>query len=92
LLRWFRGLRARPDPLIDSDRWRRVVAGLPWVAALDAERQARLSTLAARFLATKAIMPVDGPTSTTTTIARWRRSAACRCWSSVPRACMAGRN
>jgi Mlc titration factor MtfA (ptsG expression regulator) len=59
LLRWFRGLRARPDPLIDPDRWRRVAAGLPWVAALDAERDTRLSALAARFLATKAITPVD---------------------------------
>lgn len=37
-----------------------MAAGLPWVAALDSGRDARLSALAARFLASKAITPVDG--------------------------------
>lgn len=37
-----------------------MAAGLPWVAALDPERDARLAALAARFLASKAITPVDG--------------------------------
>lgn len=37
-----------------------MAAGLPWVAALDAERSARLSALSAKFLATKAITPVNG--------------------------------
>lgn len=60
MLNWFRGLLARPEPRIDPERWRRVAAGLPWVAALDPERDARLSLLAARFLASKAITPVDG--------------------------------
>lgn len=60
MLGWFRGRRARPDPLIEADRWRRVAVGLPWVAALDAGRSARLSSLAARFLASKTITPVDG--------------------------------
>ena len=60
MLNWLRGLFARPEPRIDPECWRRVAAGLPWVAALDPERDARLSSLAARFLATKAITPVDG--------------------------------
>lgn len=60
MLNWLRGLLARPEPRIDPERWRRVATGLPWVAALDPERDARLCTLAARFLATKAITPVDG--------------------------------
>ncbi len=60
MLNWLRGLFARPEPRIDPECWRRVAAGLPWVAALDPERDARLSSLTARFLATKAITPVDG--------------------------------
>lgn len=57
----FRFLRrlARP-PTLDPDLWRQASAGVPWVAALDADRGQRLRALAARFLHEKAITPVGG--------------------------------
>lgn len=47
---------ALPDPAL----WRRVRERVRWTAALDAERDARLQALSARFLATKHIAPVAG--------------------------------
>ena len=60
MLRWFRGRFARPDPTLDPDRWARVRAAVPWVAALDPDRDARLAALTARFLHAKTITPVEG--------------------------------
>lgn len=40
--------------------WGRVRVEVPWIAALDDARQARLATLTARFLRSKTITPVDG--------------------------------
>lgn len=57
-MRWFRDRFSRPDPVIDPERWARVRAAVPWVAALDSVRDARLAALAARFLAAKTITPV----------------------------------
>ncbi|MFC4726784.1 zinc-dependent peptidase [Coralloluteibacterium thermophilus] len=48
-----------PAPVADTD-WDALLRTNPFVAALDAGRQARLRELAARFLADKAITPVDG--------------------------------
>jgi len=45
---------------IDPDLWRTTRATLPWLAALDGERDARLSSLAAHFLHHKTITPVGG--------------------------------
>jgi len=45
-----------PDPAL----WAAVRKRVRWVGALDPERDARLQTLAARFLRDKAITPVDG--------------------------------
>ena len=60
-MRWLRGLFARPsDPLPDPALWLRVRTDVPWVAALDADRDARLAALSARFLERKTITPVDG--------------------------------
>ena len=47
----------RPDPIPNST-WLAVQARVPWVAACDADRQARLATLAAEFLHRKAITPL----------------------------------
>lgn len=57
-LRWLRGLFARPDPTLDPALWQRVRSAVPWVAALDPGREARLAALAARFLQQKTISPV----------------------------------
>ena len=59
-MRWLRGLFARPDPTLDPDRWARVRAAVPWVAALDPARDARLAALTARFLHVKTITPLEG--------------------------------
>jgi Mlc titration factor MtfA (ptsG expression regulator) len=56
LLDWFRRLR-RP-PSLDHALWQRAVARVPWIAALDADRNARLHALASRFVHDKAITPV----------------------------------
>ena len=48
---------ARP-PTLDPDLWRTATAAVPWVAALDGVRSARLQTLAARFLDEKTITPI----------------------------------
>ncbi len=56
-MRWFRDRFSRPDPVIDPERWARVRAAVPWVAALDPVRDARLAGLAARFLAGKTFSP-----------------------------------
>lgn len=61
-MRWFRGLFARTDPAIDPAQWRRVRAAVPWAAALDPMRDARLAALSAQFLHRKTITPVDGLT------------------------------
>jgi MtfA peptidase len=53
---WFRRF-LRPASL-DADLWRHAVASVPWVAALDAHRDARLHALASRFLHEKAITPI----------------------------------
>lgn len=53
---WLR-LGRTPQPIAPDD-WRAIRADLPWAAALDAEREARLAELAARFLHEKAITPV----------------------------------
>ena len=49
----------RPEP-IPTSTWLAVQARVPWVAACDAERQARLGALAAEFLHRKTITPLDG--------------------------------
>jgi MtfA peptidase len=59
-LRWLRGLFARPDPPIDVAQWLRVRADVPWVEALDRERDARLAALTATFLHRKTITAVGG--------------------------------
>lgn len=53
LRRW----RRPPDP-IDPAHWRAARAAVPWLAALDAARDARLQLLAARFLQQKTITPI----------------------------------
>src|SRR5690606_40124252 len=55
LSRW---LRPRP-PEIDDALWAAASAQLPWAAALDAQRHARLRQLAARFLHEKTITPLE---------------------------------
>nr|WP_328796996.1 M90 family metallopeptidase [Luteimonas deserti] len=47
-------------PVIDARDWATAIAGLPWVAALDAQRADRLAQLAASFLQAKTITPVGG--------------------------------
>jgi hypothetical protein len=60
-LRWLRGLFARsPESPPDPELWQRVRDAVPWVAALDPDRDARLAALSARFLRQKTITPVDG--------------------------------
>ena len=54
LRRWW---RPPPTP-IPLPLWRDIRAALPWAAALDPARDARLQSLAARFLHDKAITPV----------------------------------
>src|SRR5690606_33064526 len=49
----------RPDP-IPTSTWLAVQARVPWVAALDPDRQSRLALLAAQFLHGKAITPLGG--------------------------------
>lgn len=53
---WLR-LGRTPPPLPDPI-WREIRAALPWAAALDAAREARLAQLAARFLHEKTITPL----------------------------------
>jgi len=53
---WFRRLR-RPPPL-DEALWRRAIASVPFVSALDEARLARLHALASRFIRDKAITPI----------------------------------
>lgn len=48
---------ARPKTL-DESLWRRAIASLPFVVALDDPRQAKLHALASRFLQDKAITPI----------------------------------
>jgi Mlc titration factor MtfA (ptsG expression regulator) len=48
----------RNAPRIDSDLWLATRNSVPWVAALDHARDARLQALAARFLRDKTITPV----------------------------------
>jgi Mlc titration factor MtfA (ptsG expression regulator) len=55
LFRWLRGRSPQP---IAPDLWRDIRAALPWAAALDPERDARLAALAARFLHLKTITPI----------------------------------
>ena len=55
---FFRRL-ARPSPL-DPDLWQASIAGVPWAVALDDARNARLRTLATRFLHEKTITPIAG--------------------------------
>ena len=45
-------------PAIPAEAWSATVHRLPWVAALDAPRAARLARLAATFLHRKTITPV----------------------------------
>jgi MtfA peptidase len=49
-----------PDTPLDPTAWSHVRAHLPWAAALEDARAARLSALAATFLRRKAITPVAG--------------------------------
>ncbi|MGY0618292.1 M90 family metallopeptidase [Lysobacter sp. A378] len=49
----------RPADPIDPVLWRETRAALPWLAGLDAPREARLRQLASRFLRTKTITPID---------------------------------
>ncbi len=53
---WLR-LGRTPQP-IAPDIWRAIRADLPWAAALDAERDARLAQLASHFLHEKTITPI----------------------------------
>jgi Mlc titration factor MtfA (ptsG expression regulator) len=57
LLGLFRRLRFSPAPIPD-DIWQATHARLPWLRAFDAERDARLRELTARFLHEKTITPV----------------------------------
>ena len=54
--------RWRPAPRIDPRLWSGARKATPWIAALDAGRDARLQSLAARLLHDKAITPVAGLT------------------------------
>lgn len=57
MIDWLRRLRRPPDP-IPADLWRDARAAVPWAAALDPARDARLAALAARFLHEKTITPI----------------------------------
>ncbi len=58
LFDWLRGT-ATPAPIPDA-LWRATVAGLPFLAALSADEQARLRALATQFLAEKEFTAVGG--------------------------------
>lgn len=60
MFRWLR-LGRTPQP-IAPERWRDIRAALPWAAALDTGRDARLAQLAARFLHEKTITPIGALT------------------------------
>lgn len=49
-----------PRPPVDPALWARARARVAWLAGLDAARDARLQSLAARFLHEKTITPVSG--------------------------------
>jgi Mlc titration factor MtfA (ptsG expression regulator) len=70
---WLRR-RLSPAP-IDPDTWAAVRGQLPWLAALDATRDARLAALAARFLHEKTITPAG--TLTLDATQRTLLAAAC---------------
>jgi len=53
-------LLRKPPETVDPALWRQVRDRVRWVAALDADRDSRLQTLAARFLHDKTITPVAG--------------------------------
>jgi Mlc titration factor MtfA (ptsG expression regulator) len=55
-----RRLFRRPPADVEPGLWQSVRDGVPWVAALDADRDLRLRALAARFLHDKAITPLGG--------------------------------
>jgi Mlc titration factor MtfA (ptsG expression regulator) len=73
LFDWLRR-RFSPDP-IDAQTWDAVRVRLPWLAALDDARQARLAALTARFLHEKTITPVG--TLTLDATQRTLLAAAC---------------
>lgn len=52
--------RFKRTPDIDPDLWRAARERVPWVAALDHDRDTRLHALASSFLAAKTITPVAG--------------------------------
>jgi Mlc titration factor MtfA (ptsG expression regulator) len=52
--------RRTPPPDIDPARWRQASAGLPWLRAIDADRDARLRVLVAAFLHRKQVTPLHG--------------------------------
>lgn len=54
----FSRLFARAADPIDPALWRDASARLPWLARIDAQREARLQSLAARFLQRKTITPL----------------------------------
>ena len=54
-----RRLRRTPRPM-DPDLWFTARSALPWLRGLDAERDAALADLTARFLARKTITPLAG--------------------------------
>lgn len=56
----FARLFARTPEPIDPVLWCDTRARLPWLARIDADREARLQALAARFLQRKAITPLAG--------------------------------
>ena len=63
MTRWFdllRGLWPGNGPPIDPELWHATRTALPWLAALDAQRDARLRVMAMRFLHQKTITPVGG--------------------------------
>ena len=57
---WPFSRREPPLPDLPPTLWRQARAGLPWLRAIDAGRDARLQALVARFLRDKAITPVQG--------------------------------
>ena len=59
MLGLIRRLRRTPRP-IDTDLWIAARTALPWLHALDVERDAVLAELTARFLAGKTITPLAG--------------------------------
>ena len=52
--------RRRPTPDLDPALWRQASAGLPWLRAIDPDRDARLRVLASEFLHHKQITPLHG--------------------------------